>query len=360
MFRRVMHHGSWGLGESYLDGDWDCDALDELMHRLMRQEERLLGEHRWALPVMALRDGMRALHHRLVNRQTRRRAYAVGEHHYDAGNALFERMLDPLMQYSCAYWGRATTLEAAQRDKVALVAAKLQLQPGQRVLDIGCGWGGLAATLAQQYGVTVTGLTVSREQQAWAQRRREDLPVTIELADWREHQPAHPYDRIVSVGMFEHVGPHNHRAFLQRARQWLAPDGLFLLHTIGLHRTTATTDAWIDRHIFPNGKLPSARELTRAAEGVFLIEDWHNFGSDYDRTLMAWHERLERAWPALSAAEPDRYTARHRRMWRYYLLSCAGFFRSRQGQLWQLVLAGPERPQAYRSVRFDAVAEPLA
>jgi cyclopropane-fatty-acyl-phospholipid synthase len=341
LYRRMLLEWSLGVGDSYVDGDWDCERLDMLFDRLLRTdiESRAIGPAR-------LRLGLETLRQRLFNLQKPSRAAQVAEHHYDAGNDVFERMLDARLIYSCAYWEHASTLDEAQEHKLELICRKLRLQQGQTLLDIGCGWGGLARYAAERFGVQVTGITVSKEQLAWAQERCRGLPVTLRLLDYRQLEGR--FDRIVSVGMFEHVGPRNHAVYLDTARRLLAPEGLFLLHTIGLDRATARTDPWIEHHVFPNGKLPSAAELARAIEGRFVIEDWHNFGPDYDRTLMAWHERFEAAWPDLAA----RYGERFRRLWRYYLLSCAGFFRSRQGQLWQLVLTLPGREGVYRSVRM--------
>ncbi len=340
LYGRILRQGSLGLGESYMDGLWDAQALDEMFTRLLQADVdsklsgwarlRLMGEH---------------LRHSLLNLQSIRRAFQVGEQHYDIGNDVFEAMLDRSMSYSCGYWLYADSLDQAQHDKLDLICRKLELQPGERLLEIGCGWGGLAWHAARYFGVEVTAITVSREQQALARERCAGLPVKIELMDYRKLSGE--FDKVVSVGMFEHVGPKNYPAYFDAVHRLLKDDGLFLLHTIGTHVTTRTCDPWIDRYIFPNGKLPSAREISDVVEGRFLIEDWHNFGPDYDRTLMAWWENFDHAWPQLES----RYGPRFYRMWKYYLLSCAGFFRSGQGQLWQLVLSKRERESVYRSVR---------
>ena len=340
VYRRILTQGSLGFGESYMDGQWDCHALDDMFCRLLKHdtEEKLGGWARFRLLAEVLRQ-------KLFNLQSSRRAFQVGEQHYDIGNDVFEYMLDGSMSYSCAYWANAQTLEQAQFDKLDLICRKLELKPGERLLEIGCGWGGLARHAAQHFGVEVVGITVSREQQKLAQQRCEGLPVDITLMDYRKLEGE--FDKIVSVGMFEHVGPKNYAAYFDAAYRLLKDDGLFLLHTIGIHKETSTVDPWIDRYIFPNGKLPSAREIARVIDDQFLVEDWHNFGQDYDRTLMAWWENFDRAWPEL---EP-KYGKRFYRMWKYYLHSCAGFFRSRQGQLWQLVLSKRSREQVYRSLR---------
>lgn len=339
-YRRLLGSWSLGAGESYMDGDWDCERLDQLFERLLRS-----GMESRRTAVARLRLACSLIPLVLVNPQHRRRAFVVGERHYDIGNRLFERMLDSRMIYSCGYWAQAGNLEEAQMHKLDMICRKLRLEAGMSLLDIGCGWGGLAHYAAGHYGVRVTGITVSREQQALAQQRCRGLPVDIRLEDYRDVRGR--FDRIVSVGMFEHVGLRNYRTYFETVRRLLDREGLFLLHTIGLDRSTANTDPWIEKYIFPGGKLPAASQVASGFEPWLVLEDWHSFGADYDRTLMAWNERFEAAWPEIATT----YDHRFRRMWRYYLLSCAGFFRSRQGQLWQLVLAPRERQAVYRSTR---------
>jgi cyclopropane-fatty-acyl-phospholipid synthase len=341
-YPRLLSGGSLAFGESYLDGLWDSGSLDELFHRLMRWDidEKFAGWFKFRLLGEYLRRS-------LFNLQSSRRAFQVGEQHYDIGNDIFEAMLDSRMNYSCGYWEHADNLEDAQRHKLDLICRKLQLKPGDRLLEIGCGWGGLMHHAAKHYDVEVVGVTVSREQQKLAQARCEGLSVQIELKDYREMSGQ--FDKAVSVGMFEHVGEKNYHTYFTTVSRLLKDNGLFLLHTIGNHKTVKTLDPWIDKYIFPNGELPSAMQITRALEGLFLIEDWHNFGQDYDRTLMAWWQNFDSAWPGLEA----KYGRRFHRMWKYYLQSCAGFFRSRQGQLWQLVLSKRSYSDTYRSVRLQ-------
>ena len=281
-----------------------------------------------------------------MNRQSARRSRIVGEQHYDIGNDIYRAMLDSTMSYSCGYWAEADNLEEAQQVKLDLICRKLQLRAGETLLDIGCGWGGLAAFAAENYDVRVTGITISREQQALARERVRGLPVDIELADYRQLRGR--FDKVVSVGMFEHVGQKNHVCFFRKVRKLMDPAGLFLLHTIGEPETTRGDEPWLDKYIFPNGKLPSARRIVSAHEGLFTLQDWHNFGPDYDHTLMAWWRNFDSAWPTLRGTN---YDERFYRMWRYYLQSCAGFFRSGRGQLWQIVLSGDDWRGAYRSVR---------
>jgi len=336
-FRRVLAEGSLGLGESYMDGWWECDRIDELIARVLaaRLDRKVVAR------VLAL-DLLGAF---LFNLQSRTRAWIVGQQHYDVGNDLYHRMLDPLMVYSCGYWKTAQTLEEAQIAKVDLVCRKLQLQPGMRVLDIGCGWGGAAKYVAERYGCSVVGVTVSEEQQRLGQEMCHGLPVEIRLQDYRDLDET--FDRVYSIGMFEHVGYRNYRRFMEVVRRVLAEEGLFVLHTIGGNRTVHTTEPWLHRYIFPNGMLPSVRQIGDAAEDLFIMEDWHNFGSHYDTTLMHWFQNFDAAWPELQA----QYGERFYRMWKYYLLSCAGSFRMRKNQLWQVVFSVNGVPGGYEAPR---------
>ena len=336
----ILARGSLGLGESYMQGWWDCPHLDEFIARLFtaRLDERV------GSAVLALQ----ALRAQLFNLQSLRRAWRVGEVHYDIGNDFFEAMLDPGMTYTCGYWAAASTLDEAQKAKLELVCAKLGLRPGMRLLDIGCGWGSLLHHAAEHYRVDGVGLTISRQQAELGKQRCSGLPVDFRLLDYRDFgrgsSGVERFDRVASIGMFEHVGHKNHRAFFEVARRSLRADGLLLLHTIGKNQSGTPTDPWIDRYIFPNGELPSLGEIADAAEGLFVIEDVHNFGADYDRTLMAWHQRFESAWPRFAR----QYGERFGRMWRYYLLACAGSFRVRVNQLWQIVLSPKGVAGGYR------------
>lgn len=336
-YARVIAQGSFGLGESYMDGWWDAQDLDGLLYRLLsaRLETRRPG-------LAAVWAWLRAL---LVNEQSRRRSFAVGQRHYDIGNELYRAMLGERMVYSCGYWATADTLDAAQEAKLDLVCRKLLLQPGQRLLDIGCGWGELLKFAAERYGVSGVGVTISREQAEYARRLCTGLPVEIHLCDYREM--GGQFDRVASIGMFEHVGVRNYRRFFEQVRGHLHEQGLALLHTIGSNVSATHTDPWIGKYIFPNSMLPSAAQITRALEQLLVFEDWHNFGTDYDRTLQAWRRNIESAWDQLSNAPDQRF----RRMWRYYLAASMGLFRSRRGHVWQLVLSPNGVPGGYRAPR---------
>jgi cyclopropane-fatty-acyl-phospholipid synthase len=337
LYARVLSDGTLGFGEAYMDGWWDCDAIDEMIDRLLRHDVR----SKLGMNTALIRD---AVHARLVNRQDKRRAFHIGERHYDIGNDLYRAMLDRRMVYTCGYWKDATNLDEAQEAKLDLVCRKIGLKPGQRVLDIGCGWGSFAKFAAEKYGAHVVGVTVSKEQIKLGQELCHGLPVEFRLRDYRDVHET--FDHIISLGMFEHVGYKNYREYFRVARRCLKDDGLFLLHTIGGNVSAKSTDPWIDKYIFPNSMIPSAAQITSAAEGLFVMEDWHSFGADYDKTLMEWYRNVEARWNELHD-----YDERFRRMWRYYLLSCAGSFRARVNQLWQVVYSKKGIMGGYTSLR---------
>ncbi len=333
---RALAYGNLGLGEAYMDGDWDVEQLDEFFFRILRA--RIKDQ------VQPLRLVFHSLRAKLLNLQSMRRAKQVGEVHYDLGNDFYEAMLDRRMTYTCGYWKHAETLNEAQEAKLDLICRKLELEPGMRVLDIGCGWGSFMQYAAEHYGVECVGITISEEQVRLGRERCQGLPVEFRLQDYREVDET--FDRVVSVGMFEHVGRKNHRTFMETVNRCLHDEGLCLLHTIGKNRRNAPPDPWIDKYIFPNGDLPSLGQVADAAEDLAIVEDMHNFGADYDHTLMAWHRNFEAAWPLFR----DRYGDRFYRMWRYYLLSCAALFRAREVQLWQFVLSPRGQLGGYQRV----------
>lgn len=334
VIERAFAQGNLGLGEAYMNGDWEVEQLDEFFFRLLRGR---VAQH-----IKPHKLIFHTLRTRLLNRQNAKRAWQVGETHYDLGNDFYEAMLDPRMTYTCGYWKNSDNLAGAQEAKLDLICRKLHLEPGMRVLDIGCGWGSFMGYAAERYQVKCVGITISKEQAKWAQARYKNLPLEFRLQDYRDVDEK--FDRIVSVGMFEHVGHKNYRTYMKMAHRCLEDDGLFLLHTIGKNRRNTTPDPWLDRYIFPNGELPSISQIDEALEDYFVVEDVHNFGADYDKTLMAWHNNVINAWPAFSEKLGDRFL----RMWRYYLLSCAGSFRARNIQLWQWVLSKQGSVGGYR------------
>jgi cyclopropane-fatty-acyl-phospholipid synthase len=338
LWARLLRDGTLGLGESYMDGWWDATELDQFLFRLVNSHVQDAFPKDLAV-MWSLAKG------RLLNLQ-RLRVTEVAEKHYDIGNDLYAAMLDRRMIYSCGYWKDADGLDAAQGAKLDLICRKLDLKAGMHILDIGSGWGGFLQFAAERYGVSGVGVTVSKEQAALANERTKGLPVETRLLDYQALEGQ--FDRIISIGMFEHVGYKNYRAYFEKAASLLKPDGLFLLHTIGGNISTAHGDPWSEKYIFPNGMLPSIAQIGKAVEGLFVMEDWHNFGADYDRTLMAWRDRFDAAWPELVG---DKYDERFRRMWRYYLSVFAALFRARNTSLWQIVLSPHGVPGGYASIR---------
>jgi cyclopropane-fatty-acyl-phospholipid synthase len=332
-YQRVIGDGSLGLGESYMDGWWDCQRLDLFFEKLIRSgvENRIRGN--WKMLLSALGA-------RLFNRQSIRRAFQVGKQHYDVGNELYRAMLGPRMQYSCGYFGRgAKTLDQAQEDKLHLICSKLGMRPGMKILDVGCGWGGFAKFAAEEYGAEVTGLTVSAEQVALGRQLCAGLPVELHCQDYRT--ASGQFDRVTIIGCIEHFGYKNYRTYMKTVDRCLKSDGIAFIHTIGHNYSIRRADPWLDKYIFPNGMNPSIKQLGAAMEDLFVMEDWHNFGQDYYQTLMAWHDNFQQAWPDLDKS----YNERFRRMWEYYLLFCAGGFKARFVQLWQIVMTKPGHDQ---------------
>ena len=280
VYDRILSEGSLGLGESYMDGWWDVERLDEFFARVLRArlESRRELRGKWLWPWLRAR---------ILNMQNKARSKRVAQHHYDLGNEFYQDMLDARMIYTCAYWENAQSLEHAQEDKCELICRKLQLKSTDRVLDLGCGWGGFATYAAERYGCHVTGYNISAEQIRYAREHARDLPVEFIEADYSEARGR--YDKIVSIGMFEHIGPKNYASAIPHASTLLADDGLFLLHTIGRDGPSMHVDQWIDKYIFPGGVVPSMSQLSGAIDGQLVVEHFHGFGQDYDRTLMSWY-----------------------------------------------------------------------
>jgi cyclopropane-fatty-acyl-phospholipid synthase len=338
-YERVYHYHNLGMGEAYMDSWVECDALDEFAYRVLSSNLKEEVEHDW-------RTILRYLWSRAVNAGAKCFAFEVGRRHYDIGNDLYRLMLDKRMVYSCGYWKNAKTLDEAQEAKLDLICKKIGLRPGMKVLDIGCGWGSFAKFAAEKYGASVVGITVSKEQAKLAREACKGLLVEIRLQDYRDVKEGQ-YDSIVSIGMFEHVCYKNYRTFMEIVAKLLKPEGLSLLHTIGRKCSETTSDPWMDKYIFPHSMLPSITQIGEASEGLFIMEDWHNFGFDYSLTLMEWYKNISSRWSALG----DRYDERFKRMWTYYLLTCAGSFRARDMQLWQVMFSKRGVRGGYVSVR---------
>lgn len=338
-YLRVIKEGSLGFGESYMEGWWDAPALDECFHKILSADLDQKVKSSWAMRWNYLKA-------KLFNMQEKgSRSKTVIEQHYELGDDLYEYMLGETLAYTCAYWKGTQTLDEAQREKFDLIAKKMNLQPGMKVLDLGCGWGGFSAHIAKNYGVEVVAVNLSSKQCEYAKKLGKDLPVEVRNQDYRDVQGS--FDRIISIGLMEHVGQKNYRGFMELIHRCLKDDGLALVHTIGRNTTGYVADPWISRYIFPHGHLPSIKQIGEAMEGLFVMEDWHNLNVNYDKTLVAWFENFDQNWDKIKANYPDPFY----KMWKYYLLSCAGGFRARTIQLWQVVLSKKGVPNGYESVR---------
>jgi len=330
--RKSLTGGSLGFGEAFVDGWWDCGDLEELIYRLVVADLRGLA---YMLPAVFLKRRLAAL----VNLQTRPRSRRVAEQHYDYGNDFFAALLGRHPIYSCGYFREGDDLDAAQLAKMDLICKKLDLRPGEHLLDVGGGWGELARHAAATYGVRVTSINISEEQMRIGRERCRGLDVEIVGCDYRDVRGT--FDKVMAIAMFTHVGPHNYRGFMERMSRVLSPGGIFVMEGVWGNATQTTGDPWVDRYIFPGAVIPSGAQTFAAVERLFVVEDLHNFGPHYATTLRAWNANLQQAWPALAA----RYDERARRTFEYYLLAMAALFRARAMQNWQLVLTHGARAQ---------------
>ena len=340
-YSRILRQGSLGLGESYMDGWWDCERLDQFFDKVLGADIDSRVRYNWNVISEFVWNS-------ILNAGRKSKSFEIGKRHYDIGNDLYRTMLDKRLTYTCGYWGGnppAGGLDDAQEAKLGLVCRKIGLKRGQKILDIGSGWGSFIGYVAEKYGVSALGITVSKEQKELADTLYKNLSAETRLQDYRDINEK--FNHVVSLGMFEHVGYKNYRTFMKVVHNVLKDDGLFLLQTIGVNRSVRGTDPWIEKYIFPNSMLPSIRQISKAIEGLFVMEDWHNFGADYDKTLMAWYNNFAGNWEKIKL----NYGERFYRMWRYYLLACAGSFRARKNQLWQIVLSKKGVPGGYILIR---------
>ncbi len=331
-YDRVIRGAALGLGESYMDGWWECESLDGFIERILRADLESKVQGSWEMKLYYLRS-------QLFNLQKRSRSHRVARKHYDLGNDLYRAMLDKRLNYTCAYWKNTDNLDDAQEAKLDLVCRKINIQPDMRILELGCGWGSFAKYAAEKYGAHVVGLNISKEQVELGRKLCKGLPVELRLQDYREAEGT--YDAVVSIGIMEHVGYRNYRTYMETVNRCLKDEGVGFFHTIGGNKSVTTVNPWTEKYIFPDGLLPSIAQLGYAMERLFVMEDWHNFGPDYDKTLMAWYANFEEAWDELKQGYDERFY----RMWRFYLLSSAGGFRARSTQLWQVVMTKPGTKQ---------------
>jgi cyclopropane-fatty-acyl-phospholipid synthase len=338
MYSQVLQKGSLGLGETYMSGWWDVSSLDLFFERIIFADlsHHIINDKKLLLQILS---------NRLMNSGTKKKSLQVATTHYDLGNDLYEVMLDPTMTYTCGYWSSAKTLKDAQDAKHDLICKKLNLKKGQKILDIGCGFGSFAMYASVQYQVSVLGITISKEQIEYGKKKCKGLDVQFKFQDYRDISGK--YDHIVSIGMYEHVGHRQYKQFMKIAHEHLKDEGLFLLHTIGANDQNSTTEEWINKYIFPNSQLPTITEIGKAIEGLFVMEDWQNFGADYEKTLLTWWQNFDRDYPKIK----NEYDERFYRMWKYYLMMCAASFRVRKNQLWQIVLSKNGVKGGYNSIR---------
>lgn len=375
VYSEVITNGSLGLGESYMKGKWDAEHLDDIFYKIGRANltsrdiswsDKLNLAYQWVLGF-------------IWNPQSVEKSKDVATKHYNLSNEFYSKMLDSRMIYSCAYWKEPSfednlneeiltdiplddteseqlnikemTLDEAQTAKCELICKKLKLKPGMYVLDIGCGFGGLSYYMAEHYQVKVLAITNSEQQYKYAPRCNN---IEYRLCDYRNLKTYDKkFDAIVSVGMFEHVGPSNYRELFEIVSNLLTQDGIFLLHTIGGNKSRSVGDRWFNKYIFPNSVLPSLSQIVDSSQDIFIIEDVHNFGTYYDKTLMSWYYNFDKSYLSKHGLEltvSNDTNSQFYRMWKYYLLSSAGLFRSRNIQLYQVVFT-KHKIGGYESVR---------
>lgn len=344
LYTMLLTKQSIGAGEAYMEGMWDCEQLDELFYRVCRHK---LYDQIYSKKTSAWLN----LRNTFINQQSRIKSELVAKQHYNLGNRLFELMLGKSMAYTCGYWKDTQSLDEAEFAKYDLVCRKLMLKPREKVLELGCGWGGLAKFMAEKYGCEVVAFDIGEKPAEYAKKHCAGLPVKIYQCDYRDTHVYNPeniqFDKLVSVGVLEHIGYKNYHRFLEIAHSFIKEDGIFLLHSIGRDTSAKYCEPWIDKYIFPNGMLPSLKQIGDAFEKRFVVEDHHNFGAYYDKTLMAWYKNFNEHWPELKST----YDERFHRMMNYYLLCCAGGFRARNMQLWQFVLTPQGLLKGYNSIR---------
>ncbi len=339
-YERTFRGGSLAFGEAYMDGWWGAEKLDQFFTKIFANhlDEKIKSPHMFLYYLKSL----------IWNPQKGKRALKVGEVHYDAGNDLYAHMLDSRMVYTCGYWDRYKNLPAAknlgeaQEHKLDMICQKIGLKKDDKILDIGCGWGSFVRYAAEKYGARCVGISISKEQIKYGNKTKRNLPIEFRLQDYRDVDEK--FDHIISIGMFEHVGYKNYKTFMKTVYKNLKDKGLFLLHTIGNNVSVRSNDPWIEKYIFPNSMLPSVAQIAKSAENLFIIEDLHSFGIQYDYTLMAWYENFKKSWPKIK----DKYDERFYKKWEYYLLSSAATFRAGTNQVWEIVLSKNGENIAYK------------
>jgi cyclopropane-fatty-acyl-phospholipid synthase len=329
-----------------MDGLWDCDDMFKLFVAILGRMKPSDIKN----PFVSLQEHMLLC----TNRQTRIKSHQTIDLHYNLGNDLYANMLDERMVYSCAYWKNVKDdqdLDQAQHNKLDLIARKLHLKPGMKVLDIGCGWGSAAKFMAEKYKVNVVGYSLSQEQIDYARESCKGLDnVEFHCEDYRNARGK--FDRIFSIGFLEHVGVKNYRTYFEVVERCLEDDGIHLVHTItGRDHSMLKTEGFLDKYIFPNGEIPYVEEPLLHCDGLLMLEDLHNFGPSYTKTLLAWQKRFTKNWPKLENEFGPKAGGKFYRMWNYYLFVCAAIFETRLGNVCQYVQTKKGMRGGYDSVR---------
>lgn len=326
-YRKVINKGELGLAESFMDGDWTTDNLYGVLLELQKNRDKI-SKHIKSNMFQIL---LFKIYYCIFRTNTRDTVKNNVSHHYDIGNDLYRKQLGRTMQYTCAYYHKSKmTLNQAQDAKMKLIAKKLDLQPGMSVLDIGCGFGALAYYLVKRYSVKVLGVTLSEEQIKYANKYYKHPNLTIKYKDYRD--VTGKFDRVYSIGMFEQVGKDNYSVYFDKCYELLKTNGIMLLHTISKNYRENPRYNFITQYIFPEGELPHISDLSgKFLDNKWHLEDLHNFGQSYNKTLLDWHKNLD------NFKELPNYSPRFQRMWKYYLLGCSAAFKVRMISLWQIV-----------------------
>jgi cyclopropane-fatty-acyl-phospholipid synthase len=341
-YRDIIIKGSLGLGESFMKKKWDSPQLDVFIAKILRagsQSNLILGA------LIHFRNWVKSS---FLNLQNQKYAPDLAETHYNAGNYLFKSFLDSNMIYTCGYFKNTTDLKQAQLNKIKIVGSKLNLQPGESVLDIGCGWGGTARIISETFDVEVTGVTDSVEMVKYANKHNSSEKVQFINSDYRNIKGK--YNKIYNVGFLEAVGPKNYRAFMELVNNLLYDNGVFLTHTIGGMHSVNSGDPWLDKYIFPHGVLPSKDQIKKAISNLFDIRDFEAFGKYYATTLSKWSNNLNKNWHTIQDKfdNPEEF----RRMMDFYFQSCKAAFQSKIIDLWQYVFTKPGMVSDYKMYRL--------
>ncbi len=339
-YRRVAAGGSLALGEAYMDGWWDCDDLGEFTRKIVKGRLKVpLDLHAAKIYLMSV----------IGNLQTPQGSKRVADVHYELPSKMYALFLGPSNQYTSFYYAHTDNDVQAEEARLELICRKLKLNKNDRVLDIGCGWGGFAKYAAQKYGCHVTGVSIAREQIKFARQYAKGLSVQFKIQDYRQLKGS--YDKIFSGGMLEHVGYKNYPTYMKKIAELLTDDGIAVIDCIGGNVPGKGPNPWVGKYIFPNSMVPSPSQISSAFEKHLVLEDWHNFRHDYSRTARYWKNEFIKNWGKIQALDQTLFNERFYRMWLYYLSLFEGAFEASHIQQWQLVFVKPSNNASYTSER---------